>query len=105
VIEVELETEVVLADQFAARGRVSNLIKAAGKHQRLTAAQKATAKAFDDADDAAMTLLDVKPTTVAGAAALLRYAFEVSKRNDWVWPDLGDDEGEPVACTALSSCR
>ena len=44
-----------------------------------------------------MALLDVAPTTVAGAAALLRHAFEVSERNDWAWPDkLGDDgDGEP----------
>jgi hypothetical protein len=53
----------------------------------------------DTSDEAAMELLDVAPTMLAGARALLRYAYEVSERNDWIWPDTvveGDnDAGKP----------
>jgi hypothetical protein len=58
----------------------------------LIVAEEATSRASDGTDEAAMQLLDVAPTTIAGAAALLRYAFEVAKRNDWDWPDNPDDE-------------
>jgi hypothetical protein len=44
------------------------------------------------ADDAAMALLEVKPTTVAGASALLKY---VEVQDDYLFPDnLVDDDGK-----------
>jgi hypothetical protein len=63
------------------------------EYSTAVAAEQTTSHASDRSDTAAATLLNVTPTTVAGAAALLRFAFDVCKRNDWMWPDeLGDDD-------------
>jgi hypothetical protein len=60
--------------------------------------------ASDEADAAALTLLDVAPTTIAGCVALLRYANNYVERNgdDVTWPhhlvEAGqeDDDDAPV---------
>lgn len=57
-------------------------------------ADEATDVASDDLDDAAVDLLNIVPTTIAGAAALLRYAYDVTRADGWTWPDHVDAEEE-----------
>jgi len=55
----------------------------------------ARGRASDAADAAAMALLDIEPTTVAGAAALLKY---VAEEEDLTFPDnLADDDGNDLS--------
>lgn len=47
----------------------------------------------DAADAAAIVLIEVRATTLAGTLALLRYAVEAENRDIGAWPDgLVDDE-------------
>jgi hypothetical protein len=56
--------------------------------------QRAVRLAFKTQDEAAVSLLNVRPTTMAGVTALLRYAVEANV-DDQVWPVelLTDDAG------------
>jgi len=59
-------------------------------------AEAAVAKACDGADDAARALLDVPPSTTAGAAALLRYVAEFEEKYFDCMPDrvFSEEDGE-----------
>ena len=56
--------------------------------------QRAVLRAWEAQDDAAVSLLNIRPTTLAGVTALLRYAVEANV-DDQVWPAelLTDDAG------------
>jgi hypothetical protein len=42
-----------------------------------------------------MDLAEVKPTTIGGAVALLRYVSQVSTGDPWSWPqDFANPEGQ-----------
>jgi hypothetical protein len=82
--EARLETALI----NACRASVENPVHVASQDQRYIAAKEETERCFDEADEAAMALLDVKPTTVAGAAALLRLGFEPNiLQTWWQWPE------------------
>jgi hypothetical protein len=51
---------------------------------------------FDNRDRAAFDLLEIQPTTVAGAAALLAYYVEVEGMNAQVFPEHLDVNGRPL---------
>jgi len=51
----------------------------------------------DAAADAAWGMLDVEPTTVGGAAALLGYVAERKLLDEEAWPDRERESGEPGA--------
>jgi hypothetical protein len=57
---------------------------------RWIAANDAAAKALAEQDDLAVKLLEIRPTTIAGAAALLSYYADavVTKRADVIFPEL-----------------
>jgi hypothetical protein len=53
------------------------------------------AVAMDATSATADALLEIRPTTVEGVAALLRFAYEHEKGNHGVWPDgYVDDDGD-----------
>jgi hypothetical protein len=55
--------------------------------------QRAVVLAWKVQDEAAVALLNVRPTTLAGVTALLRYAVEANV-DDQVWPaELLTDDG------------
>jgi hypothetical protein len=55
--------------------------------------QRAVLRAWEAQDDAAVSLLNIRPTTLAGVTALLRYAVEANV-DDQVWPaELLTDDG------------
>ena len=56
-----------------------------------TAAQKRREAASDVADTAAMALAETPPTTIAGVAALLRYAHGYAKAGNQ-WPDVVEED-------------
>jgi hypothetical protein len=61
----------------------------------LKAARARTAEASDAMDDAAMAFVNVKPTTLAGIAALLSYLAECSdSRHEAVFPSNLEDEDD-----------
>jgi hypothetical protein len=61
---------------------------------RWIAAQQREWGAFKAGDDAACGLLEIRPTTLPGIAALLQYAFDFVARGR-EWPDrLGDDKAD-----------
>jgi hypothetical protein len=51
---------------------------------------------MDKQDGAAFDLLEIQPTTVVGAAALLAYYAEVEAMNAQVWPEYLDVNGRPL---------
>jgi hypothetical protein len=51
---------------------------------------------MDKQDSAAFDLLEIQPTTVAGAAALLAYYVEVEGMNAQVFPEYLDANGRPL---------
>jgi hypothetical protein len=66
---------------------------------RWIASERAVASAYDAAEDAAIELLTVEPTTLAGASALLTYFGETERGGlGLVFPDSVDyrDDGEGI---------
>jgi hypothetical protein len=70
---------------------------------RVVAARAKTGRLYEVADKAALKLLDIKPTTIAGAAALLQLASEpVVVETGWIWPENVSGEHDWFA---VLSCR
>ena len=87
------EMELNICNNLNAAGMVGNVAAVAARDPRYIAAGKEMDRCFDVADDAAWALLDVRPTTLIGAAALLRLASEDEDLlDDWVWPDHVENE-------------
>jgi hypothetical protein len=79
----KMETD--LANEFSS---TENPVAAAADDPRYIMACEETERLYEIADDAAEALLDVKPTTVTGAVALLRLGFERDIVDTWwTWPE------------------
>jgi hypothetical protein len=57
---------------------------------------EAVSAAWDAEGDAAIELLNVHPTTMAGVVALLNYAIAADRDGETWPPELGADDGESV---------
>jgi hypothetical protein len=64
---------------------------------RWIAAARAVSEGSDNETAAAMMLINVEPTTLTGAAAILEYVAQHERRGD-AWPDeLEDDDGRATS--------
>lgn len=54
---------------------------------RWIAAERRLRKAFVAVDECSLNLLDVRPTTIAGLSALLRFSYQYEVEDGRQWPD------------------